>query len=92
MFEVLEMKRLRYKQKKKLNKPNKLLFDNMTMHIFNSTITYKEKEIALQQILDILLQAQQEHRSGEIVFQNPYKFCIEIKRLLFSKLKITLTK
>lgn len=72
MFLELNLKRLRLKEQKKLNESNLYLFKS----IKNSNLTDIEKEEILQQILDMILEAQSENKPASFIIGKDYeKFC-----------------
>lgn len=76
MFETYELKRIRQREKEKLNSKNKALFQCITEYINCCDITKGEKEEILHQILDSLLQCDQENKPVEIFIGQDYKkFC-----------------
>lgn len=76
MFETCELKRIRLKEKEKLNSKNKALFQCITEYINCCDITKSDKEEILHQILDSLLQCEQENKDVEIFIGQDYKkFC-----------------
>ena len=78
MFYWLKLRGIRIKEQKKLNKINLKLFKKVILYINNSNLKYSEKEEALHQIMDIILQSQAEHRSGEIFIKDYEVFCKSI--------------
>ncbi|SKA95374.1 Protein of unknown function [Caloramator quimbayensis] len=79
MFLELNLKRLRLKQQRKLSETNLYLFKSITIYIRNSSLTDVEKEEILQQILDMLLEAQNQNKTASFVIGKDYeKFCDSI--------------
>lgn len=79
MFLELNLKRLRLKQQRKLNESNLYLFKSITIYIKNSSLTDIEKEEILQQILDMILEAQSQNKPASFVIGRDYeKFCDSI--------------
>lgn len=81
MFAALNLRKMRLREQKKLNKSNLSLYKNMTAYIqiSNSSLTFAEKEEVLQQIMDILLQAQMEKKSVDLFIGKDYEvFCNSI--------------
>ncbi|MCX7885169.1 MAG: DUF1048 domain-containing protein [Caloramator sp.] len=87
MFLELNLKRLRLKEQKKLNDTNLYLFKSISIYIKNSNLTDIEKEEILQQILDMLLEAQSQNKSANFIIGKDYeKFCdLIIKEYLKDK-------
>ena len=81
MFEGLKLRKIRLAEQGALNDSNLCLYKHITEYIKATDLTYYEKEEALQQIMDMLLQAQIENRSKAYVVGDDYKeFCKEICR------------
>lgn len=79
MFYELQLRKIRLREQEKLNEKNSCLYKNMTAHIKNSSLTQYEKEEVLQQIMDMMLQAQEESKSIDIFIGNDYEvFCKSI--------------
>ncbi|MEY8001315.1 hypothetical protein AB8U03_14130 [Clostridium sp. Mt-5] len=69
-------KKIRLKEQKKLNSTNLYLYKSITVYIQNSNLRTIEKEEILQQIIDMLLQAQMENKSADLIIgQNYEEFC-----------------
>lgn len=81
MFLEWKFKRIRLKEQKKLNSSNLYLYKSMTVYIQNSHLSLFEKEDILQQIMDMMLQAQLEGRTVDLIVGEDYKsFCESIIR------------
>lgn len=81
MLSAFKLRKIRLKQQKKLSKSNLCLYKNITAYIkiSNSSLTSKEKEEALQQIMDMILQAQIEGKSIDLFIGKDYEvFCNSI--------------
>jgi DNA-binding ferritin-like protein (Dps family) len=73
------LKKIRFKQQKKLNKTNLYLYKSITSYIQNSNLRGIEKEEILQQVMDMMLQAQIENKSMNLIIGNDYEeLCKEI--------------
>ncbi|MCM8709446.1 DUF1048 domain-containing protein [Clostridium sp. SYSU_GA19001] len=73
------LKQIRLKQQKKLNKTNLYLYKSITSYIQNSGLRGIEKEEIFQQVMDMMLQAQIENKSMNMIIGNDYeKFCKSI--------------
>lgn len=92
MLAELQLKQIRIKQQKKLNESNLNLYKSITSYIQNSYLRTIEKEEILQQIMDMMLQAQIENKSINLVVGEDYKeFCKSvIEEFRKSKSKIYL--
>jgi len=72
-------KQIRVKQQKKLNESNLYLYKRITSYIQNSELRGIEKEEILQQVVDMMLQAQIEDKSMDLIIGNDYEeFCKSI--------------
>lgn len=70
------LKEIRFKQQKKLNASNLYLYKSITSYIQNSELRGTEKEEILQQIMDMMLQAQIEDKPMTLIIGNDYEeFC-----------------
>jgi DNA-binding ferritin-like protein (Dps family) len=79
MLSELRLKKLRLKEQKKLNESNLMLYKSITLYIQNSDLREIDKEEILQQIMDMMLQAQAEDKSVDSVIGRDYeKFCRDI--------------
>lgn len=73
------LKQIRFKQQKKLNEANLYLYRSITSYIRNSNLMGIEKEEILQQVMDMMLQAQNENKSMNLIIGKDYeKFCESI--------------
>ncbi|MBX4261349.1 DUF1048 domain-containing protein [Clostridium estertheticum] len=73
------LKQLRFKEQKKLNGSNLYLYKSITSYIQHSELRGSEKEEILQQVVDMLLQAQIEKKPMELIIGNDYQeFCKSI--------------
>jgi len=72
--ELIKLIKIRWVSKKKFNASNLIVFKNITEYIGHSYLTYYEKEEALQQVMDIILQAQEENKSAVEVIGNYIEF------------------
>ncbi len=78
LFET-RLKKIRLKQQKKLNSSYLALYKNITSYIHLSTLRRIEKEEVLQEILDIMLQAQLEGKPIDLFIGEDYEvFCDSI--------------
>ncbi|WP_055666787.1 hypothetical protein [Desnuesiella massiliensis] len=76
MFDNYELKRIRLREKEKLDSKNKVLFQCITEYINCCDITKSDKEEILHEILDSLLQCEQKNKDVEIFIGQDYKkFC-----------------
>lgn len=78
---VLEwrLKKIRLREQKKLNSTNLSLFKSMVSYIQCSELREVEKEDILQQIMDMMLQAQIENKPVDLFIGNDYEvFCKSI--------------
>lgn len=79
MFLESKLKKIRIKQQNKLNSKNLYLYKSITTYIQNSNLRKIEKEEILQQIMDMLLQAQSENKDTSIIIGDDYEeFCQSI--------------
>lgn len=79
MLLSLSLKRIRLKQQKKLNESNLYLYKSITSYIQNSDLRGIEKEEILQQIVDMMLQAQTKNKPMKLIIGNDYQeFCKSI--------------
>jgi Uncharacterized protein conserved in bacteria len=79
MFAELQLRKIRIREQRKLNKKNLCLYKNITSHIKDSNLTQNEKEEVLQQIMDMMLQAQAENKSIDLFIGKDYEvFCKSI--------------
>lgn len=79
MFLEWQFKQIRLKQQKKLNETNLYLYRSITSYIQNSDLRGIEKEEILQQVMDMMLQAQIENKSMNMIIGNDYEeFCKSI--------------
>lgn len=73
------LRMIRHREQKKLDEKNLALYKSMTSYIANSDLNGREKEEVLQQIMDMLLQAQVENKSVDLFIGNDYEvFCDNI--------------
>lgn len=79
MLLSLRLKKIRLKQQKKLNESNLYLYKSITSYIQNSDLRGIEKEEILQQIVDMMLQAQIKNKPMKLIIGNDYEeFCKSI--------------
>lgn len=79
MFLEWKLKRIRIKQQNKLDSKNLYLYKSITAYIQNSNLRKVEKEEILQQVMDIILQAQSKNKDTSIIIGNDYEeFCQSI--------------
>ena len=78
MFYWLKLRKIRVREQKKLNRVNIKMFKKIIEYIKNSNLQYIEKEEALHQIMDILLQAQAEYKSADVIIGDYEEFCKSI--------------
>jgi len=89
VFLEWKLKGIRFKQQKKLNKTNLHLYKSITTYIQNSELKGIEKEEILQQIMDMMLQAEVEDKSMNLIIGHDYEaFCKSIVKE-YSRDKIT---
>jgi len=70
------LKQIRLKEQKKLNETNLYLYKSITVYIQNSDLREIEKEEILQQIMDMMLQAQVENKPVTLIIGQDYEeFC-----------------
>ena len=73
------LKKIRIEQQDKLNSKNLYLYKSITIYIKNSNLRRLEKEEILQQIMDMMLQAQNENRPISVIIGDDYEeFCQSI--------------
>ncbi|MBU3155970.1 DUF1048 domain-containing protein [Clostridium estertheticum] len=73
------LKQLRFKEQKNLNGSNLYLYRSITSYIQHSELRGTEKEEILQQVIDMMLQAQIEKKPMELIIGNDYQeFCKSI--------------
>ncbi len=76
MFLELQLRKIRLKEQRKLSEKNLCLYKNITSYIKDSSLTGNEKEEVLQQIMDMMLQAEQENKCIDLFIGNDYEvFC-----------------
>lgn len=69
-------KQIRAKYQKKLNDANLYLYKSISSYILNSQLTKNEKEEILQQVIDMMLEAQIENKPMNLIIGNDYEeFC-----------------
>lgn len=92
MLEALKLRKIRLREQKSLNENNLCLFKHITSYMQGTSLTSYEREEVLQQIIDMLLQAQIENRDKAFIVGNDYKeFCENIiKEYSDSKSKLYL--
>lgn len=78
MLYWIKLKRIRIKEQKKLDEVNLKMFKKIIEYIKNSNLQYLEKEEALHQIMDILLQSQNEYRSADVIIGDYEVLCKSI--------------
>jgi DNA-binding ferritin-like protein (Dps family) len=78
MLYWLKLRRIRIREQKKLDEVNLKVFKEIIKYIKNSNLQYIEKEEALHQIMDIILQAQAEQKSAEVIIGDYEAFCKSI--------------
>ncbi|AKA70589.1 DUF1048 domain-containing protein [Clostridium scatologenes] len=79
MFSGMKLRKIRIREQKKFNEKNLCLYRNITSYIKDSNLTQNEKEEVLQQIMDMMLQAQAEDKSIDIFIGKDYEaFCESI--------------
>lgn len=79
MLLSLRLKKIRLKQQKRLNESNLYLYKSITSYIQNSDLSGIEKEEVLQQIVDMMLQAQMENKPMKLIIGSDYEeFCKSI--------------
>lgn len=79
MLSAIRLKRIRFKEQKKLSEGNLRLYKNITEYIQSSNLTLGEKEEILQQIMDMMLQAQIEDKCIDLFIGKDYEvFCKSI--------------
>ena len=78
MLSGLRLRKLRIREQEKLDEFSLGMFKKVTEYIKNSNLTYFEKEEVLQQIMDIILQLQADHKSLDPIFDDYEIFCNSI--------------
>jgi DNA-binding ferritin-like protein (Dps family) len=79
MFLESKLKESRFKHQKKLNETNLYLYKSITSYIKNSQLRGFEKEESLQQVMDMMLQAQLEGKPMNLIVGHDYEeFCNSI--------------
>ena len=79
MFLESKLRNIRIKQQNKLNSKNLYLYKSITTYILNSNLRKIEKEEILQQIMDMMLQAQNENKAVSAIIGDDYEeFCQSI--------------
>ncbi|MBU5591497.1 hypothetical protein KQI89_06950 [Clostridium sp. MSJ-4] len=79
MLSGIRLRVIRLKEEKKFNEKNLWLYKNITSYIQSSNLTINEKEEVLQQIMDMMLQAQFENKSIDLFIGKDYEeFCNSI--------------
>lgn len=79
MVRVLKLRNIRIKEQKKLNENNFCLYKHIIAYIKATNLTIYEKEEILNQIMDMLLEAQYENRDKSFIVGDDYKkFCKSI--------------
>ncbi|MDP4088573.1 MAG: hypothetical protein Q8930_04780 [Bacillota bacterium] len=75
---MAEIKNDKNQRGKKLYRDNLILFKKITQYINSSNLKCLEKEEALHQIMDMLLQSQVEHKSADSIIKDYEVFCKSI--------------
>lgn len=78
MLYWLKLRRIRIREQKKLDEINLKMFKKIIEYIKNSNLQHFEREEALHQIMDIMLQAQAEQRSVDVIIGDYEVFCKSI--------------
>lgn len=78
MLYWLKLKRIRIREQKKMYKTNLKLYKKIIEYINNSNLKYIEKEEALHQIMDAILQSEAEAKSVDVTMENYEEFCKSI--------------
>lgn len=79
MLLAYKLRKVRSKEEASLNEINKETFKNLSAYILNSHIKEVEKEEALNQIMDMILQAQNENKDLNLIIGKDHeKFCAEV--------------
>lgn len=80
MLSAIQLRRIRLREQKKLNNTNLCLYKHITSYIqICSNLELDEKEEILQQIMDMILQAQVEEKSIDLFIGKDYEvFCDSI--------------
>lgn len=80
MLSAIQLRRIRLREQKKLNDTNLCLYKHITSYIqICSNLELNEKEEILQQIMDMILQAQVEDKSVDLFIGKDYEaFCDSI--------------
>ena len=78
MLYWIKLRRIRIREQKNLDKGNLKMFKKIIEYISNSNLKYLEKEEALHQIMDILLESQAEHKSADVIIEDYEVFCKSI--------------
>jgi DNA-binding ferritin-like protein (Dps family) len=78
MLYWLKLRRIRMREQKKLDKINLKTLKKIIEYIRNSNLQYHEREEALHQVLDIMLQSQAEERSADVIIGDYEAFCKSI--------------
>ena len=79
MIYAIKLKNSRKKQIECLNTKEKYLFYEIVNEIYSYPMSFKEKEILLQDILDMLIENQNQGRSVEFIVGEDYRiFCRDI--------------
>jgi DNA-binding ferritin-like protein (Dps family) len=80
MLSAIQLRRIRLREQKKLNDTNLCLYKHITSYIqICSNLELDEKEEILQQIMDMILQAQVEDKSVDLFIGKDYEvFCDSI--------------
>lgn len=78
MLYWLRLRRIRIKEQKNMEKSNLKIFKKAIGYIYNSNLKYFEKEEALHQIMDIILESQSEHKSVDASIEDYEAFCKSI--------------
>ncbi|MCM0648909.1 DUF1048 domain-containing protein [Clostridium swellfunianum] len=79
MLLELRLLRIRIRQQTKLNEANREAYDAIKDYLSNSSLVFFEREEVLQQVLDMMLQAQIEDKDINLFLGNDHKnFCDSI--------------
>jgi DNA-binding ferritin-like protein (Dps family) len=79
MLMELRLRKIRLREQNKLNESYLFLYRDITSYIRNSSLLGYEKEEILQQIMDMMLEAQEDNKAIDLVIGKDYEvFCKSI--------------
>lgn len=78
MLTWIRLRRIRFREQKNLDRSNLKLYKKIVSYMENSPLGYLEKEEALHQVLDMMLESQVEHTAFDVMMGDYELFCKSI--------------